>query len=45
MSPELGNSDHNSEVFFIRDANVLKSVLEENFVWIDYAIKKLQPQI
>ena len=43
MSPELGSSNSASDVFFIKDANVLKQLLEQNFVWIEYTVAKLQP--
>ena len=45
MSPELGSMNGQSETFFISSPNMIKQVLEENYIWIDYVIDKLQPKL
>ncbi len=45
MSPEIGSSNHNSDVFFISKAENIRITMEQNFVWIEYIMLKLQPQL
>jgi len=45
MSPEIGSSNSNSDVFFISKAENIRITMEQNFVWIEYIIIKLQPQL
>ena len=41
MSPELGIKNDHSDVFFISDKNVLKTVIMDNGRWIYSAISKV----
>ena len=45
MSPELGTSDKRTEDFFIKDPQVLKETLSQNYPWIKYTMFKLMSQI